>query len=205
MNSELDNSPNRLIRVFFYGLYLDSAVLRGKGVEPRGARPGLVMGHSLRIGRQATLLRCVGGQAYGVVYSMTYDEFDRLYAAAGPTSYRVEAVLVRTLDGDFIPALCCTLLHAPGEREGNADYARDLRAAMVRAGLPATFPELSGTSVEHASPGRERPRRAEVSSHASPHEAGGRSGLDTSESSKPVGSATVGWGQAVGQRVMGSD
>src|SRR5688572_14750465 len=179
MNSELDNSPNRLIRVFLYGLYLDPAVLRGKGVEPRGARPGLVTGRSLRIGRQATLLRCVGGQACGVVYSITHDEFDRLYAAAGLTSYRVECVLVRTLDGHFIPALCCTLLHAPGEREGNVDYARDLREAMVRAGLPGPYPELSGASVEHASPDGERPRRAEVASDVSPHEAWGRSGLDS--------------------------
>jgi hypothetical protein len=145
MDSELDNSPNRLIRVFFYGLYLDPAVLRSHGVQPRDARPGLVTGRSLRIGRQATLLRCVGGQACGVVYSITHDEFDRLYAAAGPTSYRVESVLVLTLDGYFTPALCCTLLQTPGEREGNADYARDLREAMVRAGLPGPFPELSGT------------------------------------------------------------
>ena len=146
MNSELDNSPDRLIRVFFYGLYLDPDVLRGKGVEPRTARPGLVTGRSLMIGRQATLLRSIGGQACGVVYSITHDEFDRLYAAAGLTSYRAESVLVRTLDGDFIPALCCTLLQAPGEREGNADYARDLSEAMVRAGLPGPFPELSVTS-----------------------------------------------------------
>ena len=30
MNGEVDNSPNRLIRVFFYGLCLDPDVLRGK-------------------------------------------------------------------------------------------------------------------------------------------------------------------------------
>ena len=145
MSSEVDNSPDRLIRVFFYGLYLDPDVLRGNGVEPRSARLGLVTGRSLRIGRQATLLRSVGGQACGVVYSITREELDRLYAAAGPTGYGAEPVLVQTLDGDFIPALCCTLLEAPGESEGNADYARDLRGAMVRAGLPGPFPELSGT------------------------------------------------------------
>ena len=203
MNSELDNSPDRLIRVFFYGLYLDPDVLRGKGVEPRTARPGLVTGRSLRIGRQATLLRSIGGQACGVVYSITHDEFDRLYAAAGLTSYRAESVLVRTLDGDFIPALCCTLLQAPGEREGNADYARDLSEAMVRAGLPGPFPELSVTSLEHASPDDERPRRAEFSTDVSLHAPWGRSGLDTSERSQAVGSAMVGWGQAVGHRATG--
>ena len=187
MNSPLDNSPDRLIRVFFYGRYLDPDVLRDKGVEPRGARPGLVTGHSLRLGREATLKRCVGGQACGVVYSITHGELDRLYAAAEPTNYRAEPVLVRTLDGDFIPALCCVLLQASGDLEGDVDYARDLREAMVRAGLPGPFPDLPRTPSDHG---------------------GERSGQDATQRSQTVGSATVGWatvgwGQAVGDRARG--
>jgi hypothetical protein len=203
MSSEVDNSPDRLIRVFFYGLYLDPDVLRGKGVEPRSARLGLVTGRSLRIGRQATLLRSVGGQACGVVYSITREELDRLYAAAGPTGYGPEPVLVQTLDGDFIPALCCTLRDAPGEPEGNADYARDLRGAMVRAGLPGPFPDLSGTSLEHASPDDEPPRRAEVPFDGSTLTAWERFGPGTSDRSQAVQAATVGWGRAVGHRIAG--
>lgn len=200
MGSEVDNSPNRLIQVYFYGLYLDPEVLRGKGVEPRSARPGLVTGRVLRIGRQATLLRSVGGQACGVVYSMTHDELERLYA--GLADYRVEPVLVWTLDGDVVPALCCTLLQPPGDWEGNAAYTRDLREAMVRAGLPGPFPELSEPPQEHASP--DDGRRGEVRSRPTCHPSNSgtiRIRTDHAEPESNAGAATVGWGQAVGHRI----
>lgn len=143
MRNVADNSPGRTISVFFYGLYMDPDVLRGMNVEPRDGQPGTVDGYSLRIGHKATLLRAPGATAYGMIYSISHDELDRLYWGAGLAEYRAEPLLVRTLDGEVIPAMCCNLLRPPAEHEENPDYAQSLREAMKRAGLPGPFPEAS--------------------------------------------------------------
>lgn len=143
MRSAPDASATRTIRVFFYGLYLDPDVLTSKGVEPREGRPAVADGYSLRIGQKATLVRIHGAAASGMLYSITHAELDGLYWGAGLTEYRAEPLLVRTLDGEFVPALCCNLLQPPAEHEENPEYARSLREAMIRADLPGPFPVVS--------------------------------------------------------------
>jgi hypothetical protein len=148
MRSAPDNSPNRTISVFFYGLYMDPDVLKGKNVEPRDGRPAVAEGYSLRIGQKATLLRMRGAAASGMVYSITHAELDRLYWGAGLTEYRAEPLLVRTLDGEFIPAVCCNLLQAPAEHEENPEYAQSLREAMIRADLLGPLPVVSRLAAQ---------------------------------------------------------
>ncbi|MEU2154016.1 gamma-glutamylcyclotransferase family protein [Streptomyces sp. NPDC019396] len=142
MHTTPDNSPDRTVSVFFYGLYMDPDVLRAKEVEPRDGRPATAEGYSLRIGHRATLLRAPGAVACGMVYSITHAELDRLYWSAGLSEYRAEPLMVRTPNGEVIPALCCNLLQPPAEHEENPDYARSLHEAMMRAGLPGPFPEV---------------------------------------------------------------
>ncbi|MFD5428467.1 gamma-glutamylcyclotransferase family protein [Streptomyces sp. NPDC127084] len=143
MHTEPDNSPDRTISVFFYGLYMDPDVLKGRDVEPRAGQPATAEGYALRIGHKATLLRSPGAVACGMVYSLTHAELDRLYWGAGLSEYRAEPMTVRTSDGEVVSALCCNLLQPPAEHEENPDYARSLREAMLRAGLPGPFPETS--------------------------------------------------------------
>ncbi|WP_432947517.1 gamma-glutamylcyclotransferase family protein [Kribbella sp. CA-253562] len=129
-----DNSNRRMINVFFYGLYMDPDLLGDRGVQPRDPRRASVADYSLRIGTQATLLRCTGAHAWGVVYALTHDEVDVLYGAL-PT-YRAEPVLARTVNGQFVPALCYILFDPPQPGEANPDYAAALTAAAQRLGLP---------------------------------------------------------------------
>ena len=131
----MDNSKERLHDVFFYGLYMDPILLEQKGVEPRNARIALAENYELRIGNKATLLRAVGKQAHGIVYSLTHDEVYSLYWGAGFDDYASEAVMVRIGD-EAIPVLCCNLIEPPAEDESNFEYERNLRAAMLRLGVP---------------------------------------------------------------------
>ena len=41
--------------VFFYGLFMDEELLRGKGLNPKNAEPASVDGLALRIGQRAAL------------------------------------------------------------------------------------------------------------------------------------------------------
>ena len=45
-----------MCRGFFYGLFMDEELLRGKGLEPEGGEIAAIDGFALRIGRRAALV-----------------------------------------------------------------------------------------------------------------------------------------------------
>jgi hypothetical protein len=129
----------RRLEAFFYGLYMDLDVLREAGVVPIAPRQAFVDNFALRIGRRATLLPAAGARAYGMLYTVTHDELDRLYTAPGLEQYRPEAVLARPLDGAPIPALCYNLREAPQPHERNPDYVLRLQRALDKLGFPPEY------------------------------------------------------------------
>ncbi len=130
---------DRRIDGFFYGLFMDSAVLRASGVAPENPRRAYLDGYALHIGRRATLAPAPGARAYGMVFALTHDELDRLYAAPGLEQYRPEAVLVHLPEGGTLPALCYNLRELPAPGESNADYAARLREVLTRLDFPPDY------------------------------------------------------------------
>ena len=142
----MNNTTSRLNDVFFYGLYMSPDILTSKAVEPRDPRIGFAAGYRLRLGNMATLLRAEDAQAYGIVYSLTHEEIDRLYPQQGLDMYVSEAVLV-TLDSGNSPrerrcqrvaALCKNLLIPPEDNESNPDYEKKLVQCMRHLNVPTT-------------------------------------------------------------------
>lgn len=133
----MDNSKDRLHKVFFYGLYMDEEILKNKGVKPREKQLAKAKGYKLRVGNMATLLRDKCSEAYGIVYSLSYKEIDILYKDSGLTDYTVEAVMVETEDKVQIATLCCTLLTPPQEDESNDVYLKSLKQCMQKYKLPS--------------------------------------------------------------------
>ena len=43
----------RRVEVFFYGLFMDEELLRGKGLEPEGGEIAAIDGFALRIGQRS--------------------------------------------------------------------------------------------------------------------------------------------------------
>lgn len=132
---------DRRIDGFFYGLFMDSDLLRESGVAPVDPRRGYADGYALRIGRRATLVPSPKGRAYGMVFALTHRELERLYSAPGLEEYRPEAILVRLLEGGELPALCYNLSQPPRPGEANSEYSRRLRAALGRLGFPPEYVE----------------------------------------------------------------
>ena len=130
---------DRSIDAFFYGLFIDHEILREAGVAPMNPRRAYLEGFALRIGRRATLVPSAGARAYGMLFALTHADIDRLYAAPGLEPYRPEAVLVSTLNGGSLPALCYNLLELPGPDEANADYAARLRETLGRLEFPSEY------------------------------------------------------------------
>jgi hypothetical protein len=69
----------RLIDVFFYGLFMDTGILRAGGVsEPANPRRAFVEDFELRIGQRATLVPVAGSRVYGMLFTLTQTELDLL-------------------------------------------------------------------------------------------------------------------------------
>jgi hypothetical protein len=124
--------------VFFYGLFMDAAVLEAKGVSSPGGRPGVVRDWALRIGHRATLVPEPGRAVHGVVMSLLLPDLDRLYAETSVRTYRPVAVLVEAL-GTIVPALAYVLPEPPAPEERNPEYATRLRELAERLELPAEY------------------------------------------------------------------
>src|SRR4051812_19168795 len=127
------------VDVFFYGLFMDEALLREKGLKPEDRRLARVEDFRLVIGERATLVRCEGGEAYGVVFSLTRGEVEALYSEESVSAYRSEVVTARTSDGRVAQALCFNLPAQPSLDERNPQYASKLKALAARLGLPAEY------------------------------------------------------------------
>jgi hypothetical protein len=132
------NNLLRRIDVFFYGLFMDESLLRGKRIEPQQRRLARLENFRLVIGARATLVPYPDETVYGVIFSLTHAEIDSLYADASVNVYRPEAVIC-TVANERIPALCFNLPIAPAALERNPEYAAKLKELAARIGLPDEY------------------------------------------------------------------
>jgi len=131
--------PQRRKDGFFYGLFMDSDVLKSSGVHAANPRRAYVDGYALRIGKRATLVASAGARAYGVVFSLTDDEYARLYGVPGLEEYQPETIRVQVLEGDVVLAACYNLREAPRSGEANHEYAARLREVLRKLDFPAEY------------------------------------------------------------------
>lgn len=129
----------RRIAIFFYGLFMDPALLRAQGIMPAGAEQALLRGMALRIGQRATLVPEERAVVYGMLMRLTHAEIDRLYGEDSVSSYRPEAVEVELRDGALCAALCFNLVVPPAVGELNPGYAAKLRLLGERLCFPASY------------------------------------------------------------------
>ena len=72
----------------FCGLFIDEELLHGKGLEPEGGEIAAVDGFALRIGQRAALIPKPGAKVYGLVFSLTRSELDRLCSESSVQAYK---------------------------------------------------------------------------------------------------------------------
>ncbi len=130
----------RRIDGFFYGLFMDTGILRAAGVaEPANPRRAFVDDFALRIGQRATLVPMAGARAYGMLFALTHSELDLLYAAPGLEAYRAEAIVAQAYSGIPTPALCYNLRDPPLADEWNPGYASRLQDVLAGLDFPQEY------------------------------------------------------------------
>ncbi len=136
---------DRDVAVFFYGLFMDVAILRSKGVEPRDVRRASVNGYTLNIGERASLSRQQNSRVHGVVMTLAERDLETLYSEKGLADYRPETVTARLDDGSSITALCYNLPQVPAGKP-NPEYVEKLRALAKQLQLPSEYVDSIGRS-----------------------------------------------------------
>ncbi len=133
--------PEPKVWTFFYGSFINLDVLAKVDYVPEQYEVARLSGFDIRIQPLANLVRAEGRCVYGIVATATHDQLGRLYDYArqglGGT-YLPEAVLVETLDGKWLPALCYI---APALEPGPAadDYLDRIVTPARQHGFPAWY------------------------------------------------------------------
>ena len=128
------------MHVFFYGLFMDEALLARKGIRPTNVATGSVDGLALRIGERATLERSAGARTYGLVMTIDDTKVQELYTEESVADYVAETVVVELADGGKVQAVCY-ILPADKITGTNKGYAASLRELATRLGFPDAYLE----------------------------------------------------------------
>jgi len=89
----------------------------GRVLNRKGGEIAAVDGFALRIGQRAALVPTPGAKIYGLVFSLTQSELDRLYSEPSVQAYKRQAVLAQLASGGVAAALCYNVPQPPSPTE----------------------------------------------------------------------------------------
>ena len=126
------------VEVFFYGLFMDTAVLERLGFAGDEPRMAVLADYDLRIGERVTLVPATGLDVHGVVMRMSAEQATQLYALDIVKGYVPEDVNVTLASGDRLDSVCYLLPEADLSSTSQA-YAKSLYELGERLGFPADY------------------------------------------------------------------
>jgi len=124
----------RRVPIFFYGAYMNAAVLGRQGFDAPQLEACTLDGFDIAIERLATLAPSENSTVYGALAHATHAELRGLYGQEWLGSYVPEPVVVRDRSGNLRIALCFFSPRAP-ERPA-ADYLDWIVDAARELGFP---------------------------------------------------------------------
>lgn len=126
--------------IFFYGLFMDEALLEGMGLHPELIGLAKLSNFKIAIGNKATLIPNPGSSCYGVVVELTDEEASALYSNPEVSEYEPELVNAVFLHNGSIQPSSCHILpsgkFAPGI---NIEYAEKLSTLVRKLGFPEAY------------------------------------------------------------------
>jgi Gamma-glutamyl cyclotransferase, AIG2-like len=131
------------VRVFFYGSYMNRAVLSEVDLAPAAFEVTRLDGYDIRIAPRANLVRSSERCVYGVLAEATHAELARLYAHAKDVlgeTYLPHPVLAQTSAGAWVAALCY-IAPAMAERPPDPAYVERILEPARALGFPAGYLE----------------------------------------------------------------
>lgn len=126
--------------IFFYGLFMNAALLEEQGLHPRIVGPAVLDGHRIHVGERATLVPDTEGRVFGILMDLAADEAAALYAAPSVRDYVARPVAVTRLDtGEAVDAACYVLPEHAAAAGANPAYAAELARLAAALGFEAAY------------------------------------------------------------------
>ena len=139
------------VRVFFYGSFMNTKVLRKRGVEPRDATPALLPGWALVFQPMANVVPAPRDEVRGVVTTVDRDALTRAYRGDALQTYSSVVVDVELSDRTLESVEC--YVAPPSEpAPPSTEYLKLLTDAAIEHGLPTAWTKR----LERAGSGRRR-------------------------------------------------
>jgi hypothetical protein len=129
-----------MIRIFFYGLFMDVSLLREKGLRPHLVGAAELSDYRIHVGNRATLIPSPGSTSYGMLIDLSEEDANELYLAPDVRDYspdRVHAVLLS--DRATQPSLCYNLAADKLGVGMDSEYADRLSALALQLGFPPAY------------------------------------------------------------------
>jgi hypothetical protein len=142
--------PDPKVATFFYGSYINPAVLREIDLVPDRVEVARLPGFDIDIRPLANLIEAAEQTVYGILVDASHAELERLYAHAREVLggiYQPHPVLAHTLTGQMQPALCY-IAHDLKPRPATAAYV----ARIVEPARAYAFPERYISRLESFEP-----------------------------------------------------
>jgi hypothetical protein len=138
-NVSVNQAASCKVKVFFYGSFINRQVLAKGGLVPDRIEVARLWGFDIRIDTLATLVRSEQHSVYGVVCEASHAELRQLYGQGWlEGTYLPEAVLVETMSGALLPALCYIAPTPPATRPAS-DYLDWIIRSAREYGFPAWY------------------------------------------------------------------
>jgi hypothetical protein len=131
------------VPVFFYGSYMNRAVLKEAQLSPDHIEVAQLFGYDILIAPRANLIVSDRDVVYGALVWATHAELARLYAHAQDVlgeTYLPHPVLVSSRDGACRPALCYLAAHME-PRPADPAYVARIVAPARELGFPQWYVE----------------------------------------------------------------
>lgn len=130
--------PTPVSKIFFYGLFMDRALLVEKGLHPESLGPAVLTGYRIQIDERASLLPSTASRAYGIVMELLEEEARALYSEPSVRAYQRERVRVTLLADDrVVEADCYNLPRELALSGANPAYAEKLSRLVEALGFDA--------------------------------------------------------------------
>ena len=136
------SDPRRAVWTFFYGSFMNPAVLARAGVRPLMPRRGRLEGWDIEIRPRATLVPSKRRSVYGILAKVTHAELHKLYVKDwfGFGAYLPEAVIVTDVQRRRVPAMCY-IAWRRGRGKPTQQYLDKVLATAAKYRFPRSYIE----------------------------------------------------------------
>jgi len=138
-------------KIFFYGLFMDRALLAEKGFHPEIIGPAVLADYRIHIGARATLVPSPSSRAFGIVMELSDQEAHELYSEPSVRAYKPERVQVTLLAShQVVEAYCYNLPPESGLTGTNPTYANELSRLVEALELDAAYAQEIAAFGDHS-------------------------------------------------------